>query len=182
MLRFLVNPPISSSQSPGSGRLPTYKSTNHLLPLFHRTSTTPPRDLTRDTSSQCPPSRRSCLPNCSTSTTAIGRRTRYLASDSPWRRCQVHANTNSLLSLAQRSLPSCTTRSGVRMLATLCRIRAPISHYTRLYTKYNNGRVSEELGKRGTQSRAERVATYLGKANVASDAGRSRRPPRLPSS
>lgn len=70
------------------------------------------------------------------------------------------------------------TRSGVRTPATLCRIRAPISHCTRLCTKYNNGRVSEGPGRKENQSQVERVAISSGKANAASDVGGSSHPPR----
>jgi len=80
------------------------------------------QNLIRDSLPQCPPSRRSCLPSCSTSTTVIGRRTHYLALDSPWRRCQAHVNMSSLLSLVPRSSPSYMTRSGAPTPATLCRI------------------------------------------------------------
>ena len=78
-------------------RGPPYKSTNPSRFISTCTSTTLSRNDTKDSSPQCPPSHRSCLPNCSISTTVIGHRTHYLALDSPWRRCQAHANTSSLL-------------------------------------------------------------------------------------
>ena len=163
-------PPITNSKSSTEGG---YEPTNPLPFLFQQYLQSFSRNFVRDSSPQCLPSRRSCLPNCSISTTVIGRRIRYLASDSPWRRCQARVNTSSLLSLVPRSSPSYMTRSGARTPATLCRIRAPISHSIRLYTKYNNGRVSEGLGRRGNQSRVEHVVISSGKANVVSGVGRS---------